>query len=140
SVGDRVLFRILLDAQVRSAANRQPSDTGRYGDTETVEESLIFGSIVGRQEVDLEDIFESLTGRGDEHDASPRAFNHERAVEVHRPILELLYDGRCLDFCPLGDEIDERLGLDGCPWLKGKLEGTELDRLFCNPSGGIAIA
>src|SRR6266540_3438390 len=40
-------------------------------DVATVEESLIFGSIVGRQEVDLENIFESLTGRGDEHDASP---------------------------------------------------------------------
>src|SRR5438128_7669046 len=62
-----------------------------------------------------------------------------RAVEVHRPILELLCDGQCLDFCPLGDEIDECLGLDGCPWLEGKLEGTELDCPFCNPSGGIMI-
>ena len=84
-----------------------------------MEESLILSSIVGCREVDLENVFESLTGRGDEHDASPRAFNHERAIEVHRPILELLCDGRCLDFCPLGDEIDECLGLDGRPWLEG---------------------
>ena len=119
--------------------NRQPSDTERYGDTETVEESLIFGSIVGRREVKLEDIFESLAGGGDEHNASPRAFDHERAVEVHSPILELLCDGRRLDFCPLGDEIDECLGLDGRPWLESKLEGAELNRPLCNPSGGVAI-
>ena len=104
-----------------------------------MEEGLIFGSIVGRREVKLENIFESLAGRGDEHDASPRAFDHERAVEVHSPILELLYGGRRLDFCPLGDEIDECLGLDGRPWLEGKLEGAELNRPLCNPSGGIAI-
>src|SRR5438105_895953 len=36
-----------------------------------MEESLIFSSIVGRREVDLENVFESLTGQGDEHDASP---------------------------------------------------------------------
>src|SRR6266508_3290716 len=101
-----------------------------------MEESLIFSSIVGRREVDLGNVFESLTGQEDEHDASPCAFNHERAIKVHRPILELLCDGWCLDFCPLSDEIDECLGLDGRPWLEGKLEGTELDRSFCNPSCG----
>src|SRR5213078_3970499 len=117
----------LVHDQFRIAANRQPSDTERYGDTETMEESLIFGSIVGRREVNLENIFESLTGGGDEHDASPHAFDHERVVEVHSPILELLCDGRRLDFYPLGDEINECLGLDGHPWLKGKLKGAELN-------------
>src|SRR5438132_11088617 len=93
----------------------------------------------GCREVELENVFELLTGRGDEHDASPRAFNHERAVEVHSPILELLCDGWRLGFCPLGDEIDECLGLDGRTWLEGKLEGAELNRPLCNPSGGVAI-
>src|SRR6266542_3946197 len=96
----RVLLLDLVHDQLRITANRQSSDTERYGDTETVEESLIFSSVVGCWEVDLENIFESLTGRGDEHDASPRAFNHEGAVEVHDPILELLGDGRRLYFYP----------------------------------------
>src|SRR5438128_7503498 len=104
-----------------------------------MEESLIFSSMVGRREVDLENIFESLTGRGDEHDASPCTFNHERAIEVHHPILELLCDGRCLDFCPLGNEIDECLELYSRWWLKGELKGVELHRPLCNPTGGIAI-
>ena len=129
----------MVDDQFRIAVNRQPSDAERYGDTETMEESLIFSGIVGRLEVDLEKVLESLTGQGDEHDTSPHAFNHEGAVEVHCPILKLLCDGRCLDFCPLGDEIDECLGLDGRPWLEGKLEGAELNRPLCNPSGGVAI-
>src|SRR5881394_2674048 len=135
----RVLFLDLVHDQLRITANRQPSDTERYGDTEIVEESLIFGSIVGRWEVKLENIFESLAGRGDEHDASPRTFDHERAVEVHSPILELLCDGQRLDFCPLGDEIDECLRLDGRSWLESKLEGAQLNRPLCNPSGGVVI-
>src|SRR5437868_5326884 len=100
-----------------------------------MEESLIFGSIIGHRKVNLENVFESLAGRGDEHDACPHAFDHERAIEVHSSILELLCDGRRLDFCPLGDEINEYLGLDGRPWLEGKLEGAELNRPLCNPSG-----
>ena len=58
-----------------------------------MEESLILGSIIGRREVDLENIFESLTSRGDEHDTSPRAFNLDRAIEVHHPVFKLLSDG-----------------------------------------------
>src|SRR6266540_5830461 len=88
----RVLLLDLVHHQLRITANRQPSDAQRYGDTETVEESLVFGSVVGRREVNLEDILESLASGGDEHDASPRAFYHERAIEVHSPILELLCD------------------------------------------------
>src|SRR6266540_5507878 len=104
-----------------------------------MEESLIFSSVVGCRKVDLENVFESLTGQGDEHDASPRAFNHEGAVEVHGPILELLGDGRRLYFCPFSDEVDERLRFDGRPWLESELEGAELYRPFCNPTGGVAI-
>src|SRR6266540_3936605 len=85
--GARVLFLNLVDDQFRITANRQPSDAERYGNTETMEESLIFSSIVGRREVDLENVFKSLTGWEDECDASPRAFSNERAIEVHRPIL-----------------------------------------------------
>src|SRR6266540_1910503 len=135
----RVLFLDLVHDQLRITANRQSSDTERYGDTETMEESIIFGSVVGRREVNLEDILESLASGGDEHDASPRAFDHERAIEVHSPILELLCDDWRLDFCPLGDEIDECLGFDGRSWLEGKLEGAKLNRPLCNPSGGVAI-
>src|SRR6266542_3250276 len=104
-----------------------------------MEESLIFSSIVGRQEVDLENVFESLTGRGDEHDASPRAFNHDSAIEVHCPILKLLCDGRCLDFYPLGDEVDECWGFYSRPWLEGELKGSELHRPLCNLTGCVAI-
>src|SRR5438128_1487381 len=135
----RVLFLDLVHDQLRITANCQPSDTERYGDKETVEESLIFGSVVGRREVNLEDILESLASGGDEHDASPRAFYHERAIEVHSPILELLCDDWRLDFCPLGDEVDECLGFDGRSWLEGELEGAKLNRPLCNPSGGVAI-
>src|SRR5881394_253452 len=99
-----------------------------------MEESLIFNSIVGHQEVDLENVFESLTGRGDEHDASPRTFNHEGAIEVHCPILKLLCDGRCLDFCPLGEEVDECLGIYSHSWLEGELKGSELHHPLCNPT------
>src|SRR6266542_461783 len=56
----RVLFLDLVHDQLRITANRQSSDTERYGDTETVEESLIFSSVVGCREVNLEDIVESL--------------------------------------------------------------------------------
>src|SRR6266540_325424 len=135
----RVLFLDLVHHQLRITANRQPSDAERYGDTETVEESLIFGGVVGRREVNLEDILESLASGGDEHDASPRTFYHERAIEVHSPILGLLCDDWRLDFCPLGDEVDECLGFDGRSWLEGELEGSKLNRPLCNPSGGVAI-
>src|SRR5438105_2885990 len=135
----RVLLLDLVHHQLRITVNRQPSDVERYGDTETVEESLIFGGVVGRREVNLEDILESLASGGDEHDASPRAFYHERAIEVHSPILELLCDDWRLDFCPLGDEVDECLGFDGRSWLEGKLEGAKLNRPLCNPSGGVVI-
>src|SRR6266542_6549117 len=53
----RVLFLDLVHHQLRITANRQPSDAERYGDTETVEESLC---VVGRREVNLEDILESF--------------------------------------------------------------------------------
>src|SRR6266540_1607282 len=135
----RVLFLDLVHDQLRVTANHQTSDTERYGDTETVEESLIFSSIVGCWEVNLENILESLAGGGDEHDACPRAFNYERTIEVHGPILELLRDGWRMDFCPLGDEISECLRLDGRPWLEVKLEGSKLNRPLRNPSGGVAI-
>src|SRR6266508_2867743 len=134
----RVLFLDLVYDQLRVTANRQTSDTERYGDTETVEESLIFSRIVGCREVNLENILESLAGGGDEHDACPRAFNHERTIEVHGPVLEFLRDGWRLDFYPLGDEISECLRLDGRPWLEIKLEGAELNRPLCNPSSGAA--
>ena len=67
-----------------------------------MEESLILDSVVECREVDLEDVLESLTSRGDEHDASPRTFDHERAVEVHCPVFKLLGDGWGLKFCPIG--------------------------------------
>src|SRR5438105_14105442 len=82
----RVLFLDLVYDQLRVTANRQTSDTERYGDTETVKESRIFSRIVGRREVNLENILESLAGGGDEHDACPCAFNHERAVGLHGPV------------------------------------------------------
>src|SRR5438876_593527 len=87
----------------------------------------------------LIELLNEETGRGDEHEACPRAFNHERTVEIHGPVLEFLRDGWRLDFCPLGDEIGECLRLDGRPWLEIKLEGSELNRPLCNPSGGVAI-
>src|SRR6266542_2611557 len=67
----RVLFLDLVYDQLRIPANRQTSDTERYGDTETVEESLIFSRVVGCREVNLENILESLAGGGDVHDACP---------------------------------------------------------------------
>src|SRR5438876_3553522 len=135
----RVFFLDLIYDQLGVTANRQTSDTERYGDTETVEESLVFSRIVGCWEMNLENIFESLAGGGDEHDACPRAFNHERTVEVHGPVLEFLRDGWRLDFCPLGDEVGECLRLDGRPWLELKLEGSELHCPLCDPSGGVVI-
>ena len=80
-----------------------------------MEESLILGSIVGSWKVNLENVFESLTGWGDEHYTNPRIFNHERTVEVHCPVFKLLGDGRSLGFCPLGYEFNECLGLDSRP-------------------------
>ena len=84
-----------------------------------MEESLILDGVVGCREVDLKDVFEPLTSRGDEHDTSPRVFNHERAIEVHCPVFKLLNVGRSLGFRPLGYKVDECLGLDSRPWLKG---------------------
>src|SRR5438132_8974884 len=97
----------LVDDQFRISMKHQPSDFERYGNTEPVKESLVLGSIVGCQEVDLKDVFELLTSRGDEHDTSPRVFNHQRAIEVHCPVFKLLGDGRSLEFCPLGYEVGE---------------------------------
>src|SRR5438105_8101846 len=134
----RVLFLDLVHDQLRINANRQPSDTERYGDTETVKESLIFSCIVGCREVNLKNILESLTGGGDEHDACPRAFNHERTIEVHGPVLEFLRYGWRLDFCPLGDEIGECSRLDGCTWLEVKLEVSEVHGSRVNLSRDIA--
>src|SRR5438132_1025758 len=104
-----------------------------------MEESLILGSIVGHREVDLENIFESLTSRGDEHDASPRAFHHERAVEVHCPVFKLLSDGESLDFYPLSDEIDKCLGLYSLLWLEDQPKRFEFHRPLFDPSSGITI-
>ena len=104
-----------------------------------MEESLVFGSIVGHWEVDLEDVLELLTSWRDEYYTHPHAFDHQGAIKIHCPIFELLGDEGSLGFGPLGYEVDECLGLDSRPWLKGKLEGAELNRPLCNPSGGVAI-
>src|SRR5438105_11316946 len=59
---------------------------------------------------------------------------------VARSSFELTFQQRTALKCQaLGDEIDECLGLDGRPWLEGELEGAELNRPLCNPSGGGAI-
>jgi len=135
----RVFFLDLIYDQLGVPANRQTSDAERYGDTEPVEESLILGSIVGLWEVDLEDIFESLTSQGDEYYTSPRVFNHERAIEVHGPVFKLLSDGWSMGFHPLGYEVNECLGLDSRPWLKAELQRSEFHGPLCDPPGGVTI-
>jgi hypothetical protein len=45
----------------------------------------------------------------------PGALLHQRALEVHRPILMINYRRWCLDLSPLRDEVGQRLGLDSCP-------------------------
>src|SRR6266540_4756755 len=106
---------------------------------EPVKESLVLGSIVGRWEVDLENILESLTSRGDEHYTSPRAFNHERAIKVHCLVFKLLGYGRSLGFGPLGYEVNERLVLDSRSSLEAELKRSKFHSPLCDPPDGITI-
>src|SRR5438132_5976578 len=79
----RVFFLDLIYDQLGVPANRQTSDTERYGDTEPVEESLVFSGIVGCREVNLENIFESFVGGGDDIDNCARVFIHAYHVGVY---------------------------------------------------------
>jgi hypothetical protein len=63
----------------------------------------------------------------DEEDACAFAFEVQGTVEVHLPVLWLLFRRWLLGLCPLGDEIGEDLGLNGLPWAELKVEFDQLD-------------
>ena len=54
-----------------------------------------------------------FTFRGDEEDSSAGSITVEGAVEVHDPVLESGVGWRVLDLGPLGNEVGQRLRLDG---------------------------
>ena len=82
---------------------------------------------------------ESLASRGDGHYTSPRAIDHQGAIEIYSPVFELLDGCRSLYLCPLSQKIDKSLGLDGRPWLETELKRSEFHSPLCNPPSGITI-
>jgi hypothetical protein len=76
----------------------------------------------------------------DEEDAYAFAFEVQGSIKVHLPVLWLLRRRRLLCLRPLGDKIDEDLGLDGLPWAKLKVEFAQLDRPLDDASHGVAVA
>jgi hypothetical protein len=58
----------------------------------------------------------------DEKDACARAFEVQGTIEVYLPVLWLLRWRRLLGIRPLGDKIDEDLGLDGLSWAELQVE------------------
>ena len=67
-----------------------------------------------------------FTFRGDEEDSSAGSITVEGAVELHDPVLGSGIGWRVLYLGPLGNEVDERLGLDGGAWHEFDQECAEL--------------
>ena len=59
-----------------------------------------------------------FTFRGDEEDSSASSITVEGAVEVHDPVLESGVGWRILYLGPLGNEVGQRLRLDGGAWCE----------------------
>lgn len=87
----------------------------------------------------LRHVLETISFWGDENDSSPRAQEHPVSIKVKCPVFKV--DG-CrwgLGFCPLGDEVDECLGLDGS---QGGLGDGKHHQLHCPigiPPDGVLI-
>ena len=63
--------------------------------------------------------------RGDEEDSSVGSITVEGAVEVHDPMLGSGVGWRILDLGPLGNEVGQRLRLDGGARHKFNRESVE---------------
>ena len=84
-------------------------------DPETVNESFILSRVVGSLEKKLEDVLELFTFRGDEEDSGASSVTIKGTVEAHDPVLGSGVGRRVLDLGPLGNEVGQRLRLDGGP-------------------------
>src|ERR1041384_8106881 len=74
----------LLDDEVGVSVNYEASGSACFGHAHAMEECLVFCFVVGGvTEVDLEDIFQLCSFRGDEHDSCPSPLLSFGPIEEH---------------------------------------------------------
>jgi hypothetical protein len=103
-----------------------------------MDQGLVLGTIVGRLVVDLQDVLQVITLGRDEEDACACALEVQGTIEVHLPVLWLLRWRRLLGVRPLGDEIEEDLGLDGLSWAKLEVKFAQLNQPLDDTLHGVA--
>jgi hypothetical protein len=74
-----------------------------------MDQGFILSSIIGGLVVDLQDVPELFSMRGDEQYAYTHPFRVESAVEEHYPVLRSLLRRGHLDLCPLRHKVCEDL-------------------------------
>jgi hypothetical protein len=89
-----------------------------------VNQGLILGAVVGRLVVDLQEVLQVITSRGDEEYAYARTFEVQETIKVHLLGIRLLRWWGLLGLCPFRDKVCKNLGLDGLSWTKLKVELT----------------
>jgi hypothetical protein len=77
----------LVDDELRVTADVKRMYPKFGGHAQPIDECLIFCYIVGRMEVQLNQIEESISLRKDQHHASPDPIEGGRAIEIRAPVL-----------------------------------------------------
>jgi hypothetical protein len=127
----------LIDDDLGVVVRNKSLDSKGNGDAQPMDQGLILRAVVGRFVVDLQDVFQVIALGGDEEDACACscAFEVQRTVEVHLPVLRLLNRRGLLGLRPLGDEIGEDLGLDGLLWENSRSNSpNSTDHLTMHPT------
>jgi hypothetical protein len=68
--------------------------------------------------MDTKDIAQPVPGWRDEVHPYPSTVDIEGAIKIHLPVPGGTIGDRCIHICPLDDEVNQHLRLDGCVALK----------------------
>lgn len=108
-------FHVLVDDQLGVAPDQEPSRPHLARDLECIDEGLVFNDIVGGVKVEADGIAELMALRRCEDDVNATSYFEVGSIEVHGPVLWILYRGRLLHLSPFCDEVGQGLGLDCSP-------------------------
>ena len=78
---------LLVDDQLGVAPDVEALDAQLGGDTQAIDERLIFGHIVGGGEMDADHVPHAYPKGQNEDQPRTGAFLHQQSIEVHHPVL-----------------------------------------------------
>ena len=104
-----------------------------------MQQSFIFGCVVGIGVHDLEYVPNIIASGGCEDYSSPQPGEHFGSVEVHRPMRVCTVLPREFGFRPFRNEISQNLRFNSSAWSIYDFEGEEFYSPFGYTAGGISI-